>query len=208
MIYAEKMASGSSGSDAKTFGQLDSSFWTRSALLVFLVLSSSWKSAGGTAASSWRRTFLRSTSWLRATASSLRNKTSVSMNHFRSLSFGRAFFMSANVNTVVFFSGSQKFLEGLSPSCSLMNQSATVFPISWMLFSDFSKALTRPVALSSLDETFWTLLKVEWILALASQILGYVLYILLVPVKTSVAEFLVQFVITTRVAKILERLCK
>jgi len=42
---------------------------------------------------------------------------------------------------------------------------------------------------------FWNLLKVEWILALASQTLGYVLHILLVPVKTIVAEFLMQFVL-------------
>ena len=60
------------------------------------------------------------------------------MVNFRSLSFGRAFFMSANVNTVVFFNGSQKLFMGFSPSHSLMNSSATVFPFSGMCHSEFS----------------------------------------------------------------------
>jgi len=52
MIYAEEVASGACGSDATTFTQLDSSFLARSALLVFIILPPSLKSAGGTATSS------------------------------------------------------------------------------------------------------------------------------------------------------------
>ena len=119
IIYADEVDDGICGSSAKTSGQLDSSRCARSALLFFLIFPSSWKSAGGTAVSSYWKTSLRSTSRLLQTARSRQNNTSVSIISFRSLSFDRAFFMSANVDTVHFFNGSQKLFVGSFPSLIL-----------------------------------------------------------------------------------------
>ena len=95
IIYADEVDDGICGSSAKSSGQLDSSRCARSALLVFLIVPSSWKSAGGTAVSS---TSLRSTPRLLQTARSRQNNTSVSIISFRSLSFDRVVFMSANAS--------------------------------------------------------------------------------------------------------------
>jgi hypothetical protein len=105
MIYADEVDVGIWGSSAKTFGQFDSSFLVKSALLVFLIVPSPWKRAGGTAASSYWSTFLGSTSRLLEKPP----KQYLNVNCQPSiLVVWRAFFMSANVDMVHFFIVSQK----------------------------------------------------------------------------------------------------
>ena len=69
-----------------------------------------WKSACGTATSSWSRTFRRSTSRLMETARSRQNNTRYRSVKYQLpiLSLGRAFFISSNVDTLHFVRGSQE----------------------------------------------------------------------------------------------------
>ena len=138
MIYADEVDVDICGSSVKTSGQFDSSFLGKSALLIFLIVPSPWKRASGTAPSSYWRTFLRSTLRLLETPSSRRNNTSLPIISFRSLSFGRAFYMSANVDMVHFCIGSQKHFVGSSPSRCLTKSTKITLPLSGMPFTESS----------------------------------------------------------------------
>ena len=79
-----------------------------------------WKSACGTATSSWSRTFRRSTSRLMETARSRQNNTRYRSVKYQLpiLSLGRAFFISSNVDTLHFVRCSQEMNCGCFPNRS------------------------------------------------------------------------------------------
>ena len=106
-----------------------------------------WKSACGTATSSWSRTFRRSTSRLMDTARSRQNNTRYSSVKYQLpiLSLGRAFFISSNVDTLHFVRGSQEMNCGCFPNRSWTQSLKITLIMSGMHF----------VKLSTYVDAFW-----------------------------------------------------